>query len=945
MAKIRLNWLDALQRKRQTRRPRSSFQERRIESLEERAVPAVIASFSPSAGGTLVIFGDALDNTIDVSRDAAGVLKVNSGSVSILGGTPTVANTSLIQIFSQGGNDTISLTESIGLLPAALLFGGDGNDTLTGGSGADQLFGQAGNDTLLGKGGADKLFGGDGDDVLTGGTGDDLAFGQSGKDRMIWNPGDGTDLNEGGDGIDTVEVNGGNGAEFFTATVNGSRVRFDRVSPGPFSIDIGTSENLVLNANGGNDSFTSTGNLAALIKIRVDGGAGDDTILGGNGADVLLGGDGNDFIDGNQANDTISLGAGDDVFQWDPGDGSDSVDGQAGIDRMIFNGANTTELFDVSANGDHVRFTRNVGGIVMDLNDIENIDLNALGEPDTITIGDLHATDLLNFKIALSASIGGATGDTAADHVIVRGTNGKDTIGVTGANGAYTVTGLSLLVSVTQSEAIDTLEIDALGGDDSVNAFSLLASVTTLTVDAGTGNDRLLGSRGDDILLGGDGNDFIDGVQGNDFVQMGAGDDVFQWDPGDGNDTVNGQAGIDKMVFNGSSNDEDIDISANDGRVRLFRNVANVTMDTDDLEVISLNVRAGVDHIAIHDLSGTDLTKINLDLAATEGSGIGDGSSDTVTIDGTNGNDAIIVNKIENKLAVTGLPAMVNILAAESAKDQLTINGLGGADVIDASPLKVGAIGLTLNGGLGDDLLKGSAGNDMINGGDGDDLALMGSGDDVFVWNPGDDNDTIEGQAGIDKMRFNGAIINENIDISSNGSRVRFARNIGSVTMDLNGIEAIDFNALGGSDKVVVHDLSGTNLTDVNLNLADNNGAPDTQLDQVIIDATNNNDVLLVTGDLQGVSTLGLAARVSIAGFDANLDQLVLSLLAGDDVLEASGLAANTISLIADGGEGDDVLIGSAGNDRLLGAAGDDVLIGNGGTDVLDGGPGSNVVI
>ena len=65
---------------------------------------------------------------------------------------------------------------------------------------------------------ADLLFGGADDDVLTGGDGDDQVFGEAGDDRMVWNPGDDTDLNEGGNGIDTVEVNGGNGAEIFTAT-------------------------------------------------------------------------------------------------------------------------------------------------------------------------------------------------------------------------------------------------------------------------------------------------------------------------------------------------------------------------------------------------------------------------------------------------------------------------------------------------------------------------------------------------------------------------------------------------------------------------------------------------------------------------------------------------------------------------------------------------------
>src|SRR5262249_4224519 len=195
---------------------------------------------------------------------------------------------------------------------------------------------------------------------------DDQVFGQSVNDRMIWNPGDDTDLNEGGDGTDTVEVNGGNGAEQFTATANGTRVRFDRINPAPFSIDIGTSEKLTLNANGGDDSFAATGNLAALIAITVDGGTGNDRILGSNGNNFLLGGDGNELVGGQQGSDTALLGAGDDTFQWDPGDGSDTVEGQDGADRMVFNGSAATESFEASANGQRLRFTRNVGNIVMD---------------------------------------------------------------------------------------------------------------------------------------------------------------------------------------------------------------------------------------------------------------------------------------------------------------------------------------------------------------------------------------------------------------------------------------------------------------------------------------------------------------------------------------------------------------------------------------------------
>ena len=131
---------------------------------------AIKATFFPTAG-LLSELGDGVDNTIVTSRDAAGQLFVNGGAVPINGGQATVANTSTIQVFGQGGNDTIALDESNGALPAAQLFGGAGNDTLTGGSGADQLFGGAGNDTLLGKGGNDLLFGGAGNDTLIGGTG------------------------------------------------------------------------------------------------------------------------------------------------------------------------------------------------------------------------------------------------------------------------------------------------------------------------------------------------------------------------------------------------------------------------------------------------------------------------------------------------------------------------------------------------------------------------------------------------------------------------------------------------------------------------------------------------------------------------------------------------------------------------------------------------------
>jgi Ca2+-binding RTX toxin-like protein len=914
-------------------------------SLEAREVPAVTASFS-AVSGTLSVFGDNLDNNITISRNAAGTIQVNGGAVAVVGGTPSVANTALIQVFGQGGNDTITLSETNGALPRANLFGGAGNDTLTGGSGGDMLFGQAGNDTLLGKGGFDFLFGGTENDTLTGGDADDQVFGESGDDRMVWNPGDDTDLNEGGAGSDTVEVNGGNGDEQFTVTANGTRVRFDRVNPAPFSIDIGTSEKLVLNANGGNDSFSATGNLATLIAITVDGGTGDDTILGSNGIDTLRGGDGNDFIDGQQGNDVALMGAGNDVFQWDPGDGSDTVEGGDGTDRMLFNGSAGNEKFEASANGGRVRFTRDLGNIVMDLNDVEALDLNALGGTDQVTINDLSCTDLTQINVNLGSTIGGTAGDAAADTVIVNGTNGDDIINVFGSGSSVAVLGLATQVNIANSEgANDSLVINALGGNDGLTASTLPAGVIKLTLDGGAGDDVLLGSQGADTFLGGDGDDFVFGDNGNDVALMGAGNDVFQWDPGDGNDIIEGGDGTDQLLFFGSSASESINILANGGRVLFLRDVASVTMDLNDLETIEYRALGGADNIVVGDLSGTDVTNIGLDLRGPDGGG--DGAADTVTVNGTNGADVFGAAGDSGGVSVFGLQAAVNIFFTEQENDRLTLNALGGDDVINASSLEADGIQLTMNGGLGNDIIIGSEGGDLINGGDGNDTALMGAGDDVFVWNPGDDNDTLEGQDGFDRMLFNGSNAAENINILANGGRVLFTRDIANVTMDLDDVEGIDFNALGGADRVTVNDLSGTDVTEINLNLAGtlNGTAGDAAPDTVIVNGTSGDDVILLFGDANGTSVLGLAAQVNIFGAEPTNDRVTVNALAGDDVVEASGLGLGAIQLTASGGDGNDVLVGGDGNDVLLGDAGDDVLVGGLGLDILDGGLGDNVVI
>jgi Ca2+-binding RTX toxin-like protein len=754
--------------------------------------------------GLLSINGDIANDDLDIRRDAAGAIFVEDGGVrvTVTGAVPTVANTSRLQVSGLGGDDTLSLFEGNGALPAANLFGGAGNDALGGGSGDDQLFGEIGNDTLFGRGGSDLLFGGAGNDLLTGGDGDDQMFGQAGNDRMIWNPGDDSDFMEGGEGVDTAEVNAGNGAERFTITANGTRVRVEREDPAPFSLDVGTTENLVLNANAGDDVIEASGNLSPLVRLTLDGGEGNDRILGGNGADVLLGGAGNDFIDGQQGNDVALLGAGDDVFQWDPGDGSDVVEGQAGFDTLLFNGANANENITISANGGRATFFRDVANITMDLDDVERIDFRALGGAERITLADLQGTEVRDVRIDLAEAVdaadlvqlgappeGGsfsfaddgdqlrvsgqgvelrianagaldqvlAAGSAASsDNFVVSGDSAADTLRITASGADVLVTGLAATIAIRGTSA-DLLVVNGGAGNDSLEASGNLAIGPALVLDAGAGNDRILGGNGADILRGGAGNDFIDGQQGNDNAFLGAGNDVFQWDPGDGSDVINGEAGFDTHVFNGSAGNETIRLVANGGRVNLLRDLGNITLQQDNVERVDINALGGVDAVEIGDQRGTDVREVRVDLSGAADRTTGDGLGDSVLVNGGALVDSISVTTSGDDALISGLTAQTR-LSNLDASDRVNVAGGAGDDVINAIGASAGVAGfvllggsgndvliagrggMTLSGGTGNDVLAGGLGADVLIGGAGNDLMAGGGGDDLFS---GDDDFTI----------------------------------------------------------------------------------------------------------------------------------------------------------------------------------------------------------
>lgn len=553
------------------------------------------------------------------------------------------------------------------------------------------------------------------------------------------------------------------------------------------------------------------------------GASGLGNLVGTAAADIIFGLDGDDAAFGGTGDDIGILGAGDDLFGWNPGDGNDRIEGGEGYDTMLFNGANAAEQIDMSAVGERFRFFRDVANVVMDTDELEQVNFNAFGGEDTVTINDLTGTDIKQINIDLSA-FGSNDGDGAADTVIINGSDRTDAISVSGSAGQTIVSGLAAEVQIIGGEADsdrlvinplsgldevtindladsglnsveinlaapnsdsgdgfpdlvtlnasdradvinisgvpgdvtvsglgaeikiigaevdrDPLVINGLAGDDTIDASNLAAGAMQLLIDGGEGDNTLIGGGENDTFIGGKGNDFAIGEGGDDRAFLGAGKDAFLWNPGDGNDTIDGGSGYDTMIFNGSGGNEIIDMLASGERFSFLRNIGNIVMDTNNLEQVDFQALGGTDTININDLTGTDIKKISLDLGGPDADG-GDGEADMVNVIGSAENDVIQIRGAANDIVVAGLSAKVAIADADAALDSLLVSGGDGNDRISAAGLKPNAIQLIIDGGAGNDGLTGSKGDDSLIGGIGDDTLLGGRGADSLTGGEGQDS-------------------------------------------------------------------------------------------------------------------------------------------------------------------------------------------------------------
>lgn len=340
----------------------------RLDALEAREVPAVLAVFNTSA---LTVIGDGAANNIVVSAAADGTLQVtNNGAAVAINttfGTPNKVNLQTISVDAGGGDDSILIDRSINVLDDAGKLVASANGTLSGGAGNDTIRvlsggfvgGVPGNPIV----GNFTMFGGAGDDFLDSGFGNDAMFGGAGNDTLRWLPGTLIDTFDGGGGNDTVVIVGNTTPipDLTTADPNDTSnndqfrldadpttggAKFQRTNLIPFFIGLTRVETVVMQTGGGNDTITVTalagtgvkrvvidggdGNdvldgRAADVPLYMFGGAGDDTLIGGRKDDVLIGGDGNDKLSGGRGTDVLDGGAGNDVLDDGVKDGEQDV--------------------------------------------------------------------------------------------------------------------------------------------------------------------------------------------------------------------------------------------------------------------------------------------------------------------------------------------------------------------------------------------------------------------------------------------------------------------------------------------------------------------------------------------------------------------------------------------------------------------------------------------
>ncbi|WP_226661415.1 calcium-binding protein [Microbulbifer aggregans] len=833
------------------------------------------------------------------------------------------------------------------------LIGYSTDDVLEGNGGADILNANAGNDHLSGGAGDDQLFGGAGNDILSGGTGSDILSGGDGDDIYRFARGDGLgNLSDSG-GMDRVEF----------VDIESSEVRVRREGANLVITLPGSTDKLIFSnqydgelLTAAESSFESVSfsdgviwEFAELMANAIAGSGEDDVIQGFSADEVIEALSGDDNVQAGAGNDQVSGGLGNDEVHGDlgndhlqGGDGSDTLRGGSDDDEL-FGDAGTDTLHGDSGD-DQLH-----GGLDDDeLFGGSGIDTLSGGTGDDLLHGGSDSDTLYG-----DAGNDKLYGDSGEDSL--HGGDGDDEL--YGSGELYGDAGADLLEGTgVLSGGADNDELRGLGsatllggaGDDTLIADIDTWSGSASTLAGGTGDDILYGSFGNDIYQFnlGDGRDTIierrDGEAYNnidpssDTLQFGAGinseelqfirtGDDLQIQHSNGSDVITIQNWfqeptnhfkVNRFEFSNGTILTDADVEAR-----------MATLGTADAEIL-LGYRDL--HEEIHAGAGDD------QVWGRTGNDEIYGEAGDDYLDGEEGDDRLFGGDgVDNLVGRSGDDYIEGGAGGDSLQggdgaDQLF--GQEGADKFFGGDgddyLDGGADDDYFEGGAGNDTLFGGSGSDQLSGNAGDDQLAGGTGDDKYVFGAGDGHDVIlNGDGGSDGILFIGELSEERLTFTRDGDDLLILIDDGS------------------SDSVRVRDhfLGGESAIDW-VQPAGGYMIPTEQINQMV-DAGGSDYDAVITGTASGEQLVGTTGNDQVTGLAG--DDTLFG-MAGDD--ELLGGANNDYLAGGNGsgsGSGNDILKGEEGNDTLSGEDGDDLLIGgvgddhyyyiaNGGVDTVD---------
>ena len=697
--------------------------------------------------------------------------------------------------------------------------------------------------------------------------------------------------------------------------------------------------------------------------VRVDAGAGNDTVTGHEGTDLLIGGAGDDVLNGAGGSDWLVGGTGND--RLDGGDLDDMLVGQAGNDKLT--GGTGEDSLLGGAGSDVYVYHRGDGEDIL-----VNADGNGASDFDAIHFGpDIK-------PVEVTASLKGddlllTVGGDKDQSILVRDFIGSGMVDeVRFADG--TVWDRQALLKKVAPTVLPvgtplTSEIFNTGaGNQSVNG---LGGGDTLIYGRGYGSDiftaQSLGEKSDRVV-------FLDGISAS-SVPFTYSENQLVFEFGEGDkltlnnlfSTVEGaEYAVDFVFQDGTLSYEQIievvgikagpDALVGDGRGNYIVGTSGndqVRSGADDDRMYSsagadfYDGGTGTDGVSYYFTSGVDVA---LDGSAILGARLTEATGDTFaagTID-----------------YVHGSRSGADFIRGDQGANALY--GFGGNDVLE---------GMTGNdklvGGEGDDLLDGGDGNDTLHGDDGNDILRGGAGTNTLHGGEGDDlfyggvgADTYYGGAGTDTVSYE--LSTAGVGVTLDTLDLTFTK-IGDGVGDIFGPGTIE-NLRGSAFNDLLAGDAGANLLEGGggsdtLKGGAGNDTLDGGTGNDVMEGGLGNDIYFVdsAGDstveslnadtedeVRSVITWTLGANIERLtllgkGFDALGNVLDAALNGTGNALDnrlVGNAAANTLA----GGDGKDQIAGGAGNDTVRGEAGNDTLRGDAGNDTIDGGAGTDVL-